>query len=129
MSFPRNNPREFWHKELNPVIISGRWNITGGVGAVDVVVGQGFAITRDGAGDYLVTFTDAFSHLLCVKCGCSAISGVAVDMYAQPGAFTAGGTGACTLQIRTKTGAVSTDPAATDGVTFEAVLYGEALDR
>lgn len=128
MSDPRNNPHGFYHKERNITKVTGRWSITGGVGAVDVVTGHGFTVARSGAGDYLVTFTDAFSELICAHAQVAAISGAAVDMYGQLGAFTPGAAGACTLQIRTKTGAVSTDPAATDSVHFEATLYGEPLD-
>lgn len=128
MSNPRTNPHKFWHKERNLTKVCGRWNITGGVGAVDVVTGNGFTVARTGAGDYLITFTQAFSHLLVAQAHVAAISGVAVDMYGQIGAFTPGAIGAATLQVRTETGAADTDPAATDSVIFEATMYGEPLD-
>lgn len=128
MSNPRYNPQGFYHKERNLTHVVGRWSVTGGAGAVDVVTGHGFGVTRTGAGDYLVTFTDAFSELLCGQAAVAAISGAAVDMYGQLGAFTPGAAGAATLQIRTETGAADTDPAATDSVHFSVTLYGEPLD-
>ena len=128
MSNPRYNPQGFYHKERNLTHVVGRWTITGGVGAVDVVTGNGFAVTRTGAGDYLVTFTDAFSAILVAQAHIAAVSGVAVDMYGQIGAFTPGATGAATLQVRAETGAADTDPAALDSVIFSATLYGEPLD-
>lgn len=128
MSTPRENPHGFYHEERNLTKIVGRWNITGGAGAVDVVTGQGFAITRTGIGDYLVTFTDAFSELLCAHTSMATISGAAVDMYSQLGVWTPGAAGIATLQIRTKTIAAVTNPAATDSVHFEATMYGEPLD-
>ncbi|MHA2064276.1 MAG: hypothetical protein ACXABY_07845 [Candidatus Thorarchaeota archaeon] len=128
MSDPRNNPFKFWHLERNLTKVSGRWSIVGGVGAVNVVTGNGFTVARTGAGDYLITFTDAFSELLVAQAHVAAISGAAVDMYGQIGAFTPGAAGAATLQVRTETGAADTDPAATDSVIFEATLYGETLD-
>jgi hypothetical protein len=128
MSDPRTNPHTFWHKERNITKVSGRWSIVGGVGAVNVVTGHGFGVARTGAGDYLITFTDAFSEFLCGNVHVAAISGAAVDMYGQLGAFTPGAAGAATLQVRTETGAADTDPAATDSVIFEATLYGEPLD-
>jgi len=95
---------------------------------VDVVTGHGFTVGHTGAGDYLITFTDAFSELLVAQAHFAAISGAAVDMYAQIGAFTPGAAGAATLQIRTETGAADTNPAATDSVIFQATMYGEPLD-
>ena len=127
MTNPRNHPKGIWHKEQNLTKISGRFAVTGAP-AIGVVTGHGFAITRTGAGDYLVTFTDGFTHLLQGQVGVAAISGAAVDMYGQLGVFTPGAAGACTLQIRTKTGAVTTEVAATDSVHFEVTLYGEDLE-
>ena len=127
MSIPRTNPQGFWHNERNLTRLMGNW-VVGAVGAVGVVTGNGFAVTRTGAGDYLLTFTDAFAYFLCGTVNVSCISGAAVDIYGQFGAFTPGGTGAATLQIRTETGAADTDPTATDSVVFECVLYGETLD-
>lgn len=128
MSTPRNNPQGFYHKERNLTTVVGRWSVVGGAGAVNVVTGHGFTVARSGAGDYLITFTDAFSELLCAQAHVAAISGAAVDMYGQIGAFTPGAAGACTLQVRTETGAADTDPAATDSVIFSATMYGEPLD-
>ena len=127
MSIPRYNPQSFWHKERNLTKVMGRW-VVGAAGAVGAITGHGFGVTLTGAGDYLITFTDAFTELHSCQCNIMAISGAAVDMYAQIGAFTPGAAGAATLQIRCKTGAVDTNPAATDSVTFEATLYGEPLD-
>jgi hypothetical protein len=130
MSNPRYNPQGFYHKERNLTHVVGRWSITavGGAGSVAVVTGHGFTVTHAGVGDYLITFTDAFSELLVAQACVAAISGAAVDMYGQIGTFTPGGTGAATLQVRTETGAADTNPAANDSVIFSATLYGEPLD-
>lgn len=128
MSDPRTNHHKFWHKERNLTKVVGRFAIAGAGGLVGVVTGHGFAITRTGQGDYLVTFTDAFSNLVNCQVGMIIISGAAVDMYAQLGVWTPGAAGAATLQIRTKTIAAVQNPADTDSVTFEATLYGEPLD-
>jgi len=131
MTNPRNNPKGFWHKEQNLTKISGRWDITGVAGVVDNVVGHGFTVARDAAnaGNYIITFTDGFACLLQAQANVIADSGGgAIDLYAQLGAFTPGASGACTLVVRTKAIGVSTDPTATDGVCFEATLYGEDLE-
>ncbi len=127
MSTPRTYPQGFYHEERNLTKIVGNFTVTA-VPAIGVVTGNGFAVGRTGAGDYLVTFTDAFSYLLCGHVVTSNPSGAAVDMFAQIGAFTPGGAGAATVQIRTKTGAVNTEVPADDSVHFEFTLYGETLD-
>lgn len=128
MSTPRTYPAGFYHEEFNLTKVVGTWDIVGGAGAVNTVIGHGFAVARTAAGTYTITFTDAFSYLLSAHASMQTISGAGVDQYCQLGAFTPGAAGAATLVIRTKTIAANVDPAATDSVHFEATMYGETLD-
>jgi len=126
MTTPTNKPVGFFHRERGDLVkICGRFQIVTGP-LMGPYVGQGFVPTQTGAGDYLLTFTGAASAF---------VSGVATlekaapaaDLYAQIGAFTAGGAGAATLQIRTKLAGANTTVVDDDWVHFEVTLYGECL--
>ncbi len=127
MSTPRGNPLGFAHRLPNPVRVMGSFTLDA-VPAVDDVQGSGFTVARTAAGRYTVTFNDAAAVMYCGRCSYQEAAGAgAVDMFGQLGAFTAGA--APTLVLRTMTAAVETDVPVGDRVYFEAVLYGENLDR
>jgi hypothetical protein len=128
MSNPRNNPSKFWHPNRNLTYISGNWTVVGGVGAVDVVTGNGFAVARTALGVYTITFTDAFSDLITAHANVACITAANLDLVAQLGPFTPGAAGAATLIVRAKAIGANTEVAATDSVHFDALLYGEPLD-
>jgi hypothetical protein len=124
---PRHNPIGMWMYERGMATLVGRFTVDA-VPDIDVVQGQGFAVTRTGAGDYLITFTDGFVRLLGAQVSTEVTSGAAVDLSPQVGAFTAGAAGACTLQVLTKAAAVNTEIPADDAFHFMVTLYGEALE-
>lgn len=127
MSTPQLSPLGFKHLENgNTTKICGRFQIVAGP-VMGPFVGAGFTPTRTGVGDYLITFGNAFSYLLSGSAICQ-VAGAATDLVAQLGAFTPGGTGAATLQIRTKAIGVNTEVTNNDWVHFEATLYGECLE-
>lgn len=97
MSTPKYNNFGVYHYEHGPVVVCGRFTCAGA--AMGAYFGHGFVPTRTGVGDYLLTFTDGFSHFLggAISANDSAITGV----QAKFGTFTAGVAGACTLQILT----------------------------
>ena len=128
MSIPRLNPQGFWHPNRNLTYVSGNWTVVGGVGAVNVVTGNGFTAARTALGVYTITFTDAFSDFISGHANVACITAANLYLVAQFGAFTPGGAGAATLVIRCKAAGAQAEVAATDSVHFEALLYGETLD-
>ncbi len=126
MSIPQNSPMGFYHRERgDTTVVCGRW-IVDNAGAQVVSGGVGFTANRTGAGDYLITFADAFSFMLSASAICQVTANT-VDLYAQIGAFTPGAAGAATLQIRTKAIGVNTEVVGAE-VCFEAILYGQSLE-
>ena len=118
----------FWYQGHGDLVkITGRFRLAAGP-VMGEYVGEGFTPTRTGVGDYLLTFTDAASLMVSGKAVCQ-INANNVDMEPQFGAFTAGGAGAATLQILTKTAGADTElpVGANDWVHFEVTLYGELL--
>ncbi len=127
MGTPRGHFKGFYHRLRNPTLVKGSFTLDA-VPATDDVQGRGFTVARTAAGRYTVTFDDAAAVLYSARCSYQEAAGAgAVDMYGQTGTFTAGA--APTLVLRTMTAAVETDVPVGDRVFFEAVLYGENLDR
>ena len=123
MSTPKYNNFGIYHYEHGPVVICGTITINGG--AIVGVAGHGFTAAYTGAGDYLVTFTDGFDHLLACT---TAHHGLDVKV----GTFTAGVAGACTLQLLCSedTAVAATwvggiDPVNDESVSFIAILSTE----
>lgn len=119
------DPREFYHHVTDAVMLCGGVDIGAG-GAVDAHHGHGFTMTRTGAGDFLLTFDDAFNGFLGGHVNAGNAAGAGGDLAANFGAFTAGAAGAATLQVCTQVAAVSTDPANGGRINFRVYLYSEA---
>ncbi len=115
----------YYHHVTSAVMIAGGVDI-GAVGAVGLHHGEGFALTRTGAGVFLLTFTDAFNNFLSGKLNVGNGSAAGADIAGNFGPFTAGVAGAATVNIFTNAVAVATDP--TDGgrINFTCLLGGEA---
>jgi hypothetical protein len=122
---PDTNPVGYYHHVTDAVMVCGGVDI-GAVGAVGAHHGDGFALTRTGAGDYLLTFTDAFNSFWSGVVNAGNASGVGGDLSANFGAFTPGAAGAATLTIGTQVAAVATDPANGGRINFVVYLNGEA---
>jgi len=115
----------YYHYVTDAVMVCGGVDI-GAVGAVGVHHGEGFTMTRAGAGDYLITFTEAFNGFGSGVVNAGNATGVGGDLTANFGAFTPGAAGACTLTLGTQAAAVATDPAAGGRINFCVYLDGEA---
>ncbi len=125
---PRHNPIGMYVYDAGLVELVGRFTVDA-VPDIDVVQGTGFAVTRTGAGDYLITMTDGFVRLVGAQVSAEVTSGAGVDLSPQIGAFTAGAGGACTLQVLTKAAAVNTEIPADDAFHFMITLYAEGLEQ
>lgn len=115
----------YWHHVTDAVKLVGSVDI-GAVGAVGVHHGAGFTMTRTGAGDFLLTFADAFNGFLGGHVNAGHGAGVGGDLSANFGTFTAGAAGAATLEVGTQVAAVATDPTAGARIYFVCYLNSEA---
>lgn len=88
--------------------------------------GNGFTAAVTAAGRYTVTLTNAATRCINGYAVCEIISGAAVDLIGQLGAFTGGA--APTQVIRCMAAAVETDLPVTDRVHFELTVYGNPID-
>ena len=123
---PDTRPRGYYHHGSTPTLVTGLVEI-GAVGAVGTIHGEGIAgVVRNGAGDYTVTFTDAFTSFYSGGASSGETSGTGTTQQVCAfGPFTAGAAGAATLQIFTNDGAGAADPANGSYLSFYAILYGE----
>jgi len=122
---PDTRPVGYYHHVTDAVMVCGRVAI-GAVGAVGLHHGEGFVVTRTGAGIFLVTFTDAFNGFLGGKVNAGNASAAGGDLSCNFGPFTAGAAGAATVNIFTNVTAVATDPVALGSINFTCMLNSEA---
>lgn len=100
----------------------------GAAGAVGAVAGRGInTVTHTAAGRYQVVLDDAYRGLLnlggIVECAANN-----VDIYVQLEGQAVNTAGGGTIDIRTKTGAASTDPANGDDIWLVIDLMNSAND-
>lgn len=102
-----------------PIIVGGS-----GVNAGNSALGNADGVTsvaQTAAGKFTVTLDDSYLKLETVQ-ATFACSGDAVDIYAQAGVTSnLGSATPATVVIKTKTGAVNTNPATTDVDTYISV--------
>jgi hypothetical protein len=102
-----------------PVVIGGPGENSGNA-AVGIARGVA-SVAQTAAGKFTVTLEDTYAKLTGIQATFSC-SGDAVDIYAQGGAMTnLASTTPVTLVVKTKTGAVNTNPATTDLDTYISV--------
>ncbi len=98
--------------------------------ATGVVHGDGFAVARTGAGDYLVTLTDQFRHIIAFGTDLGLAAPLA-DFIINAGIPVVAVGAAATMQIQTFDTATLTaaDPAAiTDRISFWMILSNSYQD-
>lgn len=102
-----------------PVVVGGPGENSGNV-ALGVARGVA-SVAQTAAGKFTVTLEDSYSKISSLQATFSC-SGDAVDIYAQSGAITnLGSSTPATVVVKTKTGAVNTNPATTDTDTYISV--------
>ena len=126
----RNFGNQLYSNVAHPIEIYVSW-VVGAAGAVGVVRGNKVTsvVGGGGTGIYTITLDDRYNQLYNASGMIAAISGAAEDLYVQVSAYVVGpaATGA-TVVIKCMTGAVETDPAATDEVFVKLVFSNSSLD-
>ena len=113
-----------------PVRINVSWSIAGAVGAVNVVRGRLVtSVVRDGAGLYTITLDDRYQQLYACN-GMVLAAAANVDLFVQCAAYVpAPAATGSTIQVRTLTGNVETDPPNLAEIFVELVLSNSTLDQ
>lgn len=129
----RNYGNQLYSNVSAPIEIYVSW-IVGVAGAVGVIRGNKVTGVTGGTaggtpGIYIIELDDRYVQLYNANGMIAAISGAAEDLYVQVSAYVVGpaATGA-TVEIKCMTGAVETDPAATDQVFVKLVFSNSSLD-
>jgi hypothetical protein len=113
-----------------PARINVSWSIAGGAGGVNVVRGRLVtSVVRNGAGLYTITLDDRYQQLYACN-GIVLAVAANVDMFVQCAAYVpAPAATGSTIQVRTLTANVETDPPNLAEVFVELILSNSTLDQ
>jgi len=125
-NLPETHQLGYFHEVPDVAKVLGNWTITGAIGAVNVQNINGATVAQTAQGLYTLTFTDSFAGIVSGTCNVGGAG--AVDIIAQFGAYTPGAAGACTLVIRTKTGAGQAHPPTGSIITFDLNMYSNSTN-